>query len=45
MVGFAPSRLSMNTEWVAGQTLDDPTTWLCSVLKTLKQLHDKLLTL
>jgi len=45
MVGFAPSRLSMNTEWVAGQTLDDPTTWLCSALKTLKQLHGKLLTL
>jgi len=35
------------SQWVAGQTLDDPTTWLCSAaaLTTLKQLHGKLLTL
>jgi len=33
------------SQWVAGQTLDDPTTWLCSALETLKQLHGKLLTL
>jgi len=30
------------SQWVAGQTLDDPTTWLCSALTTLKQLHGKL---
>ena len=33
------------SQWVAGQTLDDPTTWTCSALSTLKQLHDNLLTL
>jgi hypothetical protein len=32
------------SECVAGQTHDDPTTWSCSALTTLKQLHDKLLT-
>jgi len=24
------------SQWIAGQTLDDPTTWLCSALTTLK---------
>ena len=32
------------SEWVAGQTLDDSTTWSCSALTNLKQLHDKLPT-
>jgi hypothetical protein len=32
------------SEWVAGQNLADPNTWNCSALKTLKQLHDKILT-
>jgi hypothetical protein len=41
VAGFAPDA----SQWVAGQTLDDPTTWTCSALSTLKQLHDNLLTL
>ena len=30
-------------QWVAGQNLADPTTWKCSSLTTLKQLHDHFL--
>jgi hypothetical protein len=30
-------------QWVAGQNLADPTTWKCSSLTTLKQLHDQFL--
>ena len=40
---FNPS-LSHASEWVAGQNLADPNTWNSSVLQTLKQLHDNLLT-
>ena len=32
------------SEWVAGQNLADPTTWISSALQTLKQLHGNLLT-
>jgi len=30
-------------QWVAGQNLADSTTWKCSSLTTLKQLHDQFL--